>query len=372
MTSSRSELTTARPTVSSLGFRDSLLRNQAYLPEWSDIDRRLCLRLDRNEGTRPIPQSVAMAINQYIANHGVHTYPDAERLVDPLSAYCGVPPEFILPTNGSDQAIDLTLRAFLSEGRRMLVAQPEFPVFGHVARIAGASVVGVPYQPDLGFPYAAFREAASSLPDLIVIINPNNPTGTLVDTDFIEGIVTSYPGVPVVVDEAYYEFTGNTVVELIKSHENLIVFRTFSKAFAMAGLRLGYAVASPSILAEITKLRNPFDVNELAVVAGEAHLRDIESSQAYVRETMNVIKPMVVDFFATAGVKMWPGAANFLLVKPSNCEEAVTHLRSSRILVRPMRSPLLAGTFRMSLGSYEEMSVVVDVYDQYLRQKGKQ
>lgn len=360
------ELPVMKPIQNRLSFRTPVLSGQEYVPDWSDIDRGTYLRLDRNEGTRPIPQTVAEAIHKYLDNQGVHTYPNADTLNAPLAEYVGVPAEFILATNGSDQAIDLTLRAFLGDGRTMLIAQPEFAVFSHVAGLTGAKVIGVPYDDDLSFPYSAFREAASQSPDLIAIINPNNPTGTPVDIDFIEEIVVNHPNTPVVVDEAYYEFTGKTVAPLTKLYENLIVLRTFSKAFAMAGLRLGYLIASPVTVAEITKLRNPFDVNEIAVVAGCAHLQDLGSMQEYVAELTDVIKPTVVQYFDNAGIKVWPGAANFVLVKPENCQEAINYLHSARILVRPMKSPLIAGTFRMSLGSVSEMATVMNAYDHYL------
>jgi histidinol-phosphate aminotransferase len=350
-----------------LRFNKHLDGAHGYVPEWLGLDRSKYLRLDRNESTAPLPEHVVQVLNSYVAGHGVHAYPEAERLAGPLAAYCGVAPEWILTTNGSDQAIDLSLRAFLGEGSRLLVAQPEFSIFSHVSAIVGAQVLGVPFHEDLSFPYTEFRAAAtSSAPDLIVIINPNNPTGTPVTTDFILEIASSYPNVPVIVDEAYYEFTGRTVTGLISSHNNIVVLRTFSKAFAMAGLRFGYIVAVPSVIEQIAKLRNPFDVNELAVVAAEAQLADLEPMQRYVQQIVHESKPIVTAFCRRRGIPVWPGQANFALIKPQDCRAAVEFLRDHGILVRSMSAALLRGMLRVTMGTPDEMTRFNQVLKEYL------
>lgn len=345
-----------------LGVQAGVLAATPYVPDWLGLDRAEFLRLDRNESTQPVSGELAAALSEYISTRGVHSYPEAERLTVPLSDYCGVPSSFVVATNGSDQAIDLCLRAFLGPGRRMVVATPEFAVFGHVAGLLGAEVHGVPFDDDLGFPYRQFSSAAATRPDLIVVINPNNPTGTPVDVDYIEHLATSHPDTPVLVDEAYYEFTGATAVDLVASHPNVVVLRTFSKAFAMAGLRLGYVVAHSDIAFEITKLRNPFDVNELAVVAAATQLAHMEPVREHVASIMDKAKPMTLDFFAAHGVPVVAGAANFMLVRPDDTTQAIDALRAAGILVRSMSAPSLAGMFRMSVGTPDEMRTFVDAY----------
>jgi histidinol-phosphate aminotransferase len=194
-----------------------------------------------------------------------------------------------------------------------------------------------------------------------------NPTGTAVAVDFILEIASSHPDVPVIVDEAYYEFTGRTAVGLIGSHANIVVLRTFSKAFAMAGLRLGYVVAAPPVIEQIAKLRNPFDVNELAVVAAEAQLSDLDPMRRYVRQIVNESKPAVIGFCQRTGIPAWPGEANFVLVKPPDCRKAVEFLRDQGILVRSMSAPLLCGMFRVTVSTPAEMSRFTQVLEEYLR-----
>lgn len=345
-----------------LGVRKAVLAGATYVPDWLDLNRAEYLRLDRNESTQPISPRLGRALAEHVVDVGVHTYPEVDALAPKLAAYCGVPEDWIVVTNGSDQAIDLCLRAFLGGGDRMLVAQPEFPVFSHVAGMLGAVVEGVPYSPDLTFPYDAFTTAATTNPALVVVINPNNPTGTPVDVDYIARLAADNPELPVLVDEAYYEYTGTSVVGLIAEHPNLIVIRTFSKAFAMAGLRLGYVIAHPDMAAQLVKLRNPFDVNELAVLAAGIQLDDLDAMRTHVDRVMTVAKPMTLDFFGTHGVPVHPGAANFMLVRPADVAQAIASLREAGILVRSMSAPALAGTFRMSVGTPDEMRRFFDVY----------
>jgi histidinol-phosphate aminotransferase len=360
---------TGSHTQTKVAFPSQLLQASAYVPEWLGVDRWQFLRLDRNENTRPIPAHVAETLVQHLTTHGVHAYPETSRLVPPLANYCGVPQECVIPTNGADQGIDLTLRSFLGKASRMLVARPEFSIFSHIASIIGAQVSAVPYYRSLDFPYHEFREAAAEAqPELIVVINPNNPTGTAVRLEFIEELAATHPRVPVVVDEVYYEYTGKTAIPLVQSHENVVVLRTFSKAFSMAGLRLGYIVAAPPVAMQIAKLRNPFDINELAIVAGAAQLRDLTPMQAHVDEVVTRSKPAIVDFFEEKGIPVFPGSANFVLVKPKRSSEAVDFLFRRGILVRSMTAQLLNGMLRISLGSLQEMERFIEVFREFLEE----
>jgi histidinol-phosphate aminotransferase len=263
-----------------------ILDASPYVPEWSGLNRAEFIRLDRNENTRPLPVAVQETLVRSIGGWAVQSYPEPSPLQRSLADYTHVPMEYILSTNGSDQGIDLCLRAVLSEGDSVLVARPEFPVFSHVANAIGARIEPIPYNSDLSFPYGAFTTAIASVrPSLIVLINPNNPTGSGMDVvAYIERTIASNHKTPIIVDEAYYEYTGQTVVPLVRTYSNLIVLRTFSKAFAMAGLRVGYVIANPQMLVHVRKLQNPFDVNQLAVIAGLAQLARVDAVSAECRK----------------------------------------------------------------------------------------
>jgi histidinol-phosphate aminotransferase len=348
-----------------------VLAASAYVPEWLDMDRSSFIRLDRNENTQPLPAAVRAALAASIENYAVQSYPDYHPLQRRLSGYVGVPAECILPTNGSDQGIDLCMRLTVGVGDSALVARPEFSVFSHVADVLGARVVGVPYGPDFSFPYEQFTaEIAATRPDLIILINPNNPTGTEIDTAYVEEVVSSNPDTPVIVDEAYYEYTGRTVAPFVMKYRNMMVLRTFSKAFAMAGLRLGYVAATADVITQLRKLQNPFDVNQLALAAGMAQLGRIDSVLADARHATEVVKPHVVKSLRDLGIEVLPGAANFVLVRPpGDCSAAVGSLRGSGVLVRPMTVPRLRGYFRASLGTMDEMHKFVAVFTSYVESR---
>lgn len=347
-------------TGSMLRFRTGVLAAAQDIPDWTGLDRGRFIRFDRNEATRALSTRVADAIVEHVRTRGVQSYPDLETLTASIAFYCNVSVETVLPTNGCDQAIDLCLRAFLNPGDSILMAQPGYPTFGRVAGLLEAQVRGVPYGPDLAFPYDAFRAALAAKdaprPDLVVFVNPDDPTGTPVEVSFIEEVARTYPDIPVVVDEAYYEFTEETVVPLVRTYPNLIVLRTFSKAFAMAGLRLGYVVADPATVAQLAKVRNPFDVNALAVIAARTQLQQVHELTDYVREHMMILKPLTVGFFETHKMTVWEGAAPFVLVRPHDREALVTGLRNIGILVRRVDAPGLEGTFRISFGTMGEMA----------------
>jgi histidinol-phosphate aminotransferase len=346
-----------------LKFRGSLLESKAVMTAAPEgIDRGSCLCLDRNESARPLSPRAAAAIRSYLLSEGCHRYPSEKPLTAAVARHCSVPEEWVLPTNGSDQGIEITLRAFLSEGSTMLIAEPGFLPFRRVAQILGARVDGVRYEPDFTFPYAAFRAAAAQNPDIIVFINPNNPTGSPVEIEFIEDILASHPETPVIVDEAYVEFTGRTATALVGKHRNLIVLRTFSKAFAMAGLRLGYVIADSTVIEQLGKLRNPFDINQLAIVAATAQLDAPDEVRGHVTEIVSKTKPEVLDFFANLGIPVVPGAANFLLVQPDDCARTVGLLREARVLVHQLTGPLVEGMFRLTVGTQAEMEEFMRIY----------
>ncbi|WP_165987029.1 histidinol-phosphate transaminase [Streptomyces sp. YIM 98790] len=358
-------------TVNRVRIDRHVAASRPYVPDWLGMDRSAYLCLDRNESTRPVPDHVVRALTDYVTNVGVQWYPGDAELYPALAEYCGVTPDHFLATNGSDQAIEIALRGFLRERDELLVATPAFAMFPQVAGVLGAVVSGVPYREgSLEFPYREFRAAAARRPRVIAFINPNNPTGTPVDLAFIEEIARAYPDIPVIVDEAYYEFTGVTAVPLISECPNIIVFRTFSKAFAMAGLRVGYLVADPELIQEFGKIRGPFDVNAPAIVAARAHLGSVGEVLLQAKEMTDQVKPMVVDRLTELGAPVVAGAANFCLVRPPDCREAVTFLRESGILVRVMSAGALTGMFRVSMGTRQEMERFCAVYGAYHRGPG--
>ncbi|CAN2043092.1 Aminotransferase class I/II-fold pyridoxal phosphate-dependent enzyme [Candidatus Magnetomoraceae bacterium gMMP-1] len=340
-----------------------------YSPPWSNMDRGEYLRLDLNENTQQPPEHVKAALKEYIDENRIQMYPEYDRFLSKLSQYSNVDENQLILTNGSDHAIEIILRAFLGPDDTMLVAQPEFPIFSQVAGVIGAKICGVPYGQDMSFLYNGFLEAVTTEIKLIVIINPNNPTGTDIPLAHIENILVKNPDIPVIVDEAYFEYTGITALDFMKSHSNLIITRTFSKAFAMAGLRLGYIIAHPDIISQFYKIRGPFDVNSCALIAAEAQIDFPDVWKDYIHEIMTVSKPYLEEFFNKNNILYYSGAAHFMLVQPNNRDKAVQYLKNHGILVRPMTADSIKKTFRMNVGTLEQTKKFIEIYENFIKEQ---
>jgi histidinol-phosphate aminotransferase len=341
-----------------------------YKPPWSALDRTAFLRFDLNENTLPLPDCVKAALKDWIDADQIPLYPDYAAFMPALARYVGAAPEQLLVSNGSDQAIEIVLRSFLGKGDELLMAQPGFPMFNQIAGVIGAAVNGIPYTPDLRFPRQEFFAAVSPATKLIVLVNPDNPTGVSIQQDVIEEALALRPDLPVIVDEAYFEFTGVTALPLLAAHPNLIILRTFSKAFALGGLRLGHIIAHPDLISEFSKVRGPFDVNTCALTAAAAQLNDPAATwRRFPQETMQQSKPYLETFFKENQVTYYPGAAHFLLVEPEDRDGAVAFLKEQGILVRPMVAPAISKTFRMNVGTLEQTKHFAEVYAKYLQQE---
>jgi histidinol-phosphate aminotransferase len=330
------------------------------------MDRSGFLRLDLNENTLSPPNHVTSALKKYIDDGRIQMYPDYGSFLPKLSQYANADPEQLIVTNGSDQAIEIVLRAFLGKDDEMVMAQPGFPMFTQIAGVIGAKVTGIPYDPDMQFPYKEFFEAITPETKIVILINPDNPTGASISMSAIEDVLKVRDDLPVIVDEAYFEFTSKTALHFLKSYPNLIILRTFSKAFAMAGLRMGYIIAHPDITSQFYKIRGPFDVNSCALIAAEAQLDFDKEWKAYVNETMTLSKPYLEAFFKENNVRYYPGAAHLMLVQPADRDGAVRYLKENGILVRPMVAPTIENTFRMNVGTLEQTKRFADVYKSYL------
>ncbi|MAE17195.1 MAG: class I/II aminotransferase [Deltaproteobacteria bacterium] len=322
--------------------------------------------MEFNEVPLVPPESVAERLMEFARSDQLNLYPQYGPLLNKLSDYTGAAPESLLLTNGSDQGIELILRAFLDPGDHCVLTKPGFAMFQQVANAIGAEVRGPTFPlEDFRFPFDEF--VASVQPDtkLIIIINPNNPTGSSVTQEQIQEITRHFPEQPILVDEAYYEFTGETCAGLLRELPNLIILRTFSKAFALPSLRIGYVTADPEFILELRKIQGPFDVNMMATVAAEQVLDEQEEMQRQVRHLMDESKPALEAYFQERGVRYFPSKAHFMLVASDRTPELVDHLHRNNMMVRP-QGPPIDHTFRMSVRTLPEMQQFMEVFDRFL------
>jgi histidinol-phosphate aminotransferase len=348
-------------------FRGSIRDMQAYSPPLEGRTKEGFLRLDFNERTIPPHPLVQEAVDQYTERGEFQVYPEYGDLNNVIAEYVGVEPSEVIATNGSDQAIDIIYRAIVEKGDAVIIPSPTFAMLEQSARIQGAKIIAPSYKGEnLDFPFDEVMDGIKPGVKLVIICNPNNPTGTILSKGKSEAIIekAEKTGAAVLVDEAYSEFAPElTVVDLIKKYNSLFVTRSFSKVMGASGLRAGCVVSQKRNIKELQKIRGPYDVNMTAAVAMKAlrHPEVVDDIKKYISEVMEVSKPMLEQFYKENNIKFYPSGAGFHLLKDDGLSE---FLKSKGILTRPRSNP--KGTVRVSIGTREDTRKYIEAFREHL------
>jgi histidinol-phosphate aminotransferase len=317
------------------------------------------VKLDANENPYGCSPRVRQALAQYPY---LNIYPDSNQTVlrNALAEYVGLGPEYLVAGNGSDELIDLLLRIFVAPGDEVIINVPTFDMYRFSTEVCRGKPVNVLRQKNYSVDVNAIKAAVTARTRLIFITSPNNPTGTGVDQkDILE---LAKLGLPLVVDEAYYEFSGQTVASLVPGCPNLIVLRTFSKWAGLAGLRIGYGIFPPALAEILIRVKPPYSINMAANVAAQESIKD----RAYLLETVRrmivergrlMAKLQQLDF-----LKPVPSQANFILceVLKGNAKWYQDELEKRGILIRYYNTPLLRNYFRISVGKPEHTDKIIE------------
>jgi len=261
--------------------------------------------------------------------------------------------------NGSDQLIDLILLLFVEPGDEIINCIPTFAMFSFSTELCNGSIVEVPRDENFAVDVKAVKAAIDSKTKIIFLANPNNPTGTIMpQPDIVEVLDT---GLPVVVDEAYYEFSGETVVPLISQYKNLMVLRTFSKWAGLAGLRVGYGIFSPEIADYLLRIKPPYNVNAAALVAVRESLKDIDYLMGRVQAIIAERERLFAELEKLKWLKPFPSQANFIFCSVLNgkANELQQKLQRKGILVRYFDKPMLRNSIRISVGKPEHTDALI-------------
>ncbi len=267
-----------------------------------------------------------------------------------LEGYTGVDAKHIVAGSASNQLIDLVLRLLISKGDEVINCVPTFGIYRFSTELCGGTLVEVPRGGNFAVNISAVKAAISGKTKIIFLANPNNPTGTITpQQDILELIDT---GVPVLVDEAYYEFSGQTVVPLVGQYENLMALRTFSKWAGLAGLRVGYGLFPPRIADYLLRIKIPYNVNVAALVAVEESLKDADYLMGRVKAIIAERGRLFGELERLRWLKPFPSQANFILCSVLSGEaiELRQKLQDKGILVRYFDEPLLRNFIRFSVG----------------------
>jgi phenylacetate-CoA ligase len=328
-------------------------------------------KLDWNEAdTIPSP-AVLEALQDLLRNpHSVHWYPEAvsRDLIAALGKYAGLPAENILLTHGSDLAMELVSTCFVRPGDKVLMVTPSYDNFRAVVEQRGAEVVKFNFLGTDPFPVAEFAEALRQhTPRLAYIVNPNNPVGYTISPDKIKELLDccSRLSTILIVDEAYFEFCSVTSADLVTRSSHLIVTRSFSKAFGLAGLRLGYLLAPGQIMGVLSRANNPKSVTSFAKAGALAALRNVADVHRYVDE-VSQSRVEYEKLFQRHGIKYFPSSSNFILFQCDDAKALIRSLEERNIFVRDRTSQFDGvGHVRVSVGGRESTEVAIRALDDF-------
>lgn len=337
--------------------RKAIREMEAYRPPTEG--RKGKLRLDFNENTTGCSPKVMMALRK-ISPECVSVYPEYGDFLEELAFYLNVKPSEVLLTNGSDEAIELVMKTYLEKGDEVIIPVPTFAMFRFYASLMGAKSREIPYNRDLSFPLRRVIKSISKKTKMVVLVNPNNPTGTTIPKKGVAEIAKKAKNAVVLIDEAYCQFYKKSSKGLVNAYNNVIITQTFSKAFGLAGLRLGCILSNADMIRQMQKIKSPYNVNALAVVAGSAALKDLAYVQGYANE-VGKAKKLLIACLKKLNIKFYRSDANFMLAYFGEQARYVEEkLREKGILVRNRSSDLLLnGCIRISIGTRKQMRVFI-------------
>lgn len=322
-----------------------------YHPPLGD---RSGLRLDFNENTVACSPRVVEALRNITAAD-LTRYPERESVERRAAEHLGLAPEQVLLTNGVDEAIHVLCQTYLDADTELLLPVPTYSMYEVYASGTPARVVQIPAESAFAFPISALLAAVTPATRLICIANPNSPTGQAVRREDILRIVEAAPHAAVFIDEAYFHFHGETVLDLVEKLPNVIVARTFSKAYGLAGLRLGVLCAPRAQMHWMRRAISPYSVNSVALACLTAALDDEDYLRWYIAEVL-ASRAEFESELQRLGLPFWPSRANFILVDiGAKHSEFVEAMRSRGVLVRDRSSdPGCDGCLRITLGTQQQ------------------
>lgn len=333
--------------------RDAVRQMAPYSPPTGG--RAGKLRLDFNENTVGCSPRVIEFLRQQLTADQLTIYPEYDAALAELAAFFRVATNEFTITNGTDEAIQVLVNTFVNAGDDVLLLTPSYAMYRFYSELAGASIREVEYRvEDLAFPLDELLAAIRPETRAVFVSNPNNPTGTGVSLDGVRAILKAAPNAAVLIDEAYFEFSGVTALAAIHEFPNLFVSRTFSKVYGMAAMRCGCLFSNSDNVAWLRKAQSPYSVNTLAIFAARAAIQDRDFVTNYANQVL-AARELAAQGLARLGIRYFPSQANFILFRAGErAIEIRDALRERGVLVRD-RSYELPGCVRVTIGTREQV-----------------
>ncbi len=336
---------------------------------------RATVKVNQNENPWDAPETIKQETLRRMAERAWSRYPDfiPVSLHEKLAEFAGWRTEGVVAGNGSNELIQATLMVSIGEARRVLISEPTFALYRQVTNVLGGEVLSVPLNDELGFDVDALvRTVEAERPEVTIVCSPNNPTGAVLSEKDLARLLEASRGL-VVVDEAYHEFSGQTAAPLLREYPNLVVFRTFSKALALAALRVGYLLAAPELAREIAKAVLPYNLNAFSQTAAEVAIEHHAELEKLVARIVEERARLYEGLKRIRGLAPVPSRANFMVVRTEiEPRRVFAGLLERDILIRDVSGyPMLKNYFRVSVGTPAENDRVLAALAEIFAGEGK-
>lgn len=339
-------------------FRPTVNQATGYVPGEQPKPGTPVLKLNTNENPYP-PSPAAMQVLRQLDSEWLRRYPDpyANDFRQAISEVLGIPTQWIIVGNGSDEVLNLVIRACAEATRQVAYPTPTYVLYRTLTEMQPAQIVEIPYGKNFDLPIATLVAANAAI---TFIASPNSPSGHVVPTAQLRQLALQLSGV-LVVDEAYVDFANETALGLVKELDNVIVIRTLSKGYSLAGLRLGFGIAQPQLLDGLFKVKDSYNIDAIACLVGAAAMRD-QSYKTVCVEKVKLSRAKLAVDLKDMGLRVWPSQANFLLVQPphDNAEQIYQSLKQQGILVRYFKQTGLDNKLRITVGTDAQNQILIE------------
>ena len=324
-----------------------------------------CTRFDMNENPVGLPIEFVEKVKKGITPEFLATYPETQAFTQKYARFIGLEPENIMTTNGSDMGIRYLLETFGKPGSKVVTVAPSFEMYRINCSLLGLQHTPIDYNDDLSFDHQNLLNAIDAETSVVSLLNPNNPIGNVFSAVEVEEVIQKAQtvGALVIIDEAYHYFHPITFLHFIRQYDNVVILRTFSKCFALAGCRLGVIIGPEHLIQAVTRARLTFDVNSIALLFGEA-LLDEPEILAQLIESEKRGKTHLIEKLESHGYCYMGGAGNYIFIKPKlNPSVLAEKLQAgSKILVKTFGHPLLRDYIRVTTGNKASMDLFLNAF----------
>ncbi|MBD2342166.1 histidinol-phosphate transaminase [Calothrix sp. FACHB-156] len=351
-------------------FRSNVDAMASYVPGEQPPRGTQIIKLNSNENPYP-PSPAALEVLRNIDGEWLRRYPEpfGGEFRQAASQVLGIPSNWIIVGNGSDEILSIIIRACTEPGRKVVYPMPTYVLYRTLVEMQAADVLEIPYPEDYSLP---LKELIAADGSVTFIASPNSPSGHVVPNEDLRKLASQLSGI-LVIDEAYVDFTESSALDLVQEYNNVIIIRTLSKGYSLAGLRLGFGIANPKLLDGLFKVKDSYNIDAIACAVATAAITDQAYKNACVAK-IKISRTQLASDLKKLGFLVWDSQTNFLLVQPpqGNAEYLYQKLKEQKILIRYFKQPGLDDKLRITIGTDEQNQTLVQALTDLLDSKHKE